>query len=146
MIVRSVEQGDAEWDALIEYADKCSWRAGPYLAKMMRSGVLTGWERVFAASEAGEFAGFCTLIREDCIPDAPYTPYVGFVFVGEPHRGKRISQTLIGSALEYAKGLGFQKVYLTSREVGLYEKYGFVKLEDRKDQWGEEEQIFSITL
>jgi GNAT superfamily N-acetyltransferase len=146
MTVEPVERGDALWDRLTEYADRCSWRAGPYLANMMRQGALTGWERVFAAAEVDDIAGFCTLTRTDCVPDVPYTPYIGFVFVGEPHRGGRLSERLIRRALRYAKELGFSKVYLTSREVSLYEKYGFVKLEDRKDQWGGDEQIFVISI
>lgn len=145
MIVRSVEQGDAEWDALIEYADKSSWRAGPYLAKMMRSGVLTGWERVFAASEAGEFAGFCTLTKEDCIRTRPIPPmWVSCSSVSRT--GANGSAKPSSDAHWNTPRVWAFKVYLTSREVGLYEKYGFVKLEDRKEQWGEEEQIFSITL
>jgi len=146
MTAEPVERGGDLWEQVVEYADKCSWRAGPYLANMMRAQALTGWERVFAASEGGEIAGFCTLTKTDCIPDVPYTPYIGFVFVGEPHRGKRLSQKLIQCALKYAEGLGFSTVYLTSREQGLYEKYGFVKFEDRKDQWGEDEQIFNISI
>ena len=146
MNILPIEPGHPLWARVIEYAGQCSWRAGPYLASAMRSGALTGWERVFAASEAGEVCGYCTLTRADCIPDVPCTPWIGFVFVGEPHRGKRLSQRLIQCALGYAKGLGFSTVYIASREQGLYEKYGFDKLEDRMDDSGGEEQLFTISI
>jgi len=32
--------------------------------------------------------------------------------------------------------LAYSKVYLISGEQGLYEKYGFEKIEERKDLWG----------
>jgi predicted N-acetyltransferase YhbS len=133
------------WDLVIEYAENCSWRAGPFLAQAMREEKIAGWERVFVAREKEDIAGYCTLTKTDCIPNVAYTPYIGFVFVGEPYRGKRLSQRLIQRALEYAKELGFSSVYLVSGEQGLYEKYGFTKIEDAKDCWGRDEQIFVIS-
>lgn len=35
--------------------------------------------------------------------------------------------------MNYAKSIGFEKVYLVSGENGLYEKYGFIKIDDKKD-------------
>ena len=37
---------------------------------------------------------------------------------------------MIGKALEYAKSIGYDKVYIMSGESGLYEKYGFVCMGD----------------
>lgn len=122
---------DPLWPAVAGFADGCSWRAGPALAAKMRQSGFVGWEKVLAATVNGELAGFCTLTRRDCLPDAPYTPYIGFVFVDESYRGARISGVLCGCAVEYARGLGFDQVYLVSGEAGLYEKYGFTPLEQR---------------
>ena len=144
--ISRVEPESELWDRLIAYAENCSWSAGPYLAKMMREGQFIDWECVFAARIGGEIAGYCTLTNKDCMPHLSYTPYIGFMFVGEPFRGKRLSQQLIQSALDDAKALGFSTVYLTSGEHGLYEKYGFVKTEDAKDCWGNDEQIFRISI
>lgn len=36
--------------------------------------------------------------------------------------------------------------YLVSGEQGLYEKYGFIKFDDKEDRWGNKEQIFSIDI
>ena len=57
------------------------------------------------------------------------------MFVGEPYRGKRLSQILINFVLVYAKGLGFDKVYLVSDHINLYEKYGFIKVDKKPDPW-----------
>ncbi len=146
MIIEPISHGSDFWNPLIEYAENCSWRAGPFLAQAMREEKFADWERVFVARESTDIAGYCTLAKTDCTPDVAYTPYIGFVFVGEPYRGRRLSQDLIQCALGYAKKIGFTKVYLVSGEQGLYEKYGFAKIEDAKDYWGRDEQIFVITI
>ena len=144
MDVKRLQYGSPLWKTVTQYAMNCSWKAGPSLARLMRDGGFSGWESVFAMICGDDIAGFCTLAKKDCIPNVEYTPYIGYVFVGEAFRGQRISQRMICCALEYAKSIGFSKVYLVSGEQGLYEKYGFVKLEERADTWGRLEQIFYI--
>ena len=109
MIIKAITSIDSEWTKVIDYAEKCSWKAGINLANAMRKEQFTEWERVFIAFENDEIAGYCTVAKTDCIPDVPYTPYIGFVFVGEKFRGNRISQKLIIEAMAYAKKLGFKK-------------------------------------
>ncbi len=146
MDIRPITSSDTLWPSVIDYAEKCSWRAGPVLAKIMKEHAFTDWERVFVATEGSDIAGYCTLAKGDCIPDVSYTPYIGFMFVGEDHRGHRLSGQLIEHALRYAKSLGFSRVFLVSGEKGLYEKYGFIKIEDVKDPLGRDEQIFFIDI
>lgn len=142
MHIQSLTDGDNGWAAVAEYAHNCSWRAGAALAEQMNECRFSDWERVFAAFDGDRIAGFCTLAKTDCIPDIVYTPYIGFVFVGEPYRGNRLSEKLILSALAYAKELGFDRVYLISDHVHLYEKYGFVKVDEKTAPWGAMETIF----
>ena len=74
MEIKLISDIDELWELTIQYAKNCSWGAG-----------------------------YCTLAKTDCIPDVLYTPYIGYVFVGENFRGNRISEKLILHALEYAK-------------------------------------------
>lgn len=53
------------------------------------------WERVIVALDNEKICGYCTVSKTDCIPDVDYTPYIGFMFVGEEYRGNRLSQQLI---------------------------------------------------
>lgn len=154
MEIKALTPADSLWPKLMAYAASCSWKAGPFLAKDMENGVFTEWERVFAAledrdsssSKEYEITGYCTLARKDCIPDVPYTPYIGYMFVDEKFRGRRLSGQLIRAALDYAGKLGFSRVYLVSGEKGLYEKYGFHKIDEKKDAWGNDEQVFMTEL
>lgn len=132
------------WETAAAYADGCSWRAGAYLARLMRENRFAAWERVFAAFDGEKPVGFCTLTAKDEMPETfAYTPFIGFVFVDEAYRGRRISEHLIAAACAYAKTLGYEKVYLTSDEQGLYEKYGFVKNGEVENIWHEMTQLFA---
>lgn len=146
MDIKVLKYGDDLWELVINYAKNCSWGAGPFLSNQMQENGFLDWERVFVAIDGLQICGYCTLTKTDCIPDVEYTPYVGFMFVGEEYRGHRLSEQLIKQALKYAKTIRFEKVYLVSGEKDLYEKYGFVKIEVKKDFWGRLEQIFSIDI
>ena len=136
MMIEALTPADCRWDAVAQYASTCSWRAGQTLAQQMRSEYFQDWERVFAAfTPEGDVAGYCTLAARDCLPDAPYSPYIGMVFVGEAHRGHRLSERLLQYASDYAASLGFSRVFLVSDHEGLYEKYGFLKADERPAPW-----------
>lgn len=135
-MIQSLTAADPRWEGVAAYAEACSWRAGSLLANQMRSKSFRDWERVFAAfTEGGDIAGYCTLAAHDCLPDVPYTPYIGMVFVGEPYRGQRLSERMIDAASDYAASLGFSRVFLVSDHMGLYEKYGFLKADERPAPW-----------
>lgn len=136
-----------KWESVAAFAEKCSWKAGKYLAELMRGDTFKEWERVFAAFENGEPVGFCTLSEKDELdPKYPYTPFIGFVFVDEAYRGNRLSGKMIEKVLEYAKSIGYDKVYVMSGERGLYEKYGFSYMGDYESIYGGTDQLFVISL
>lgn len=132
----------SEWLIAVDYAQNCSWGAGKNLAKKMLNHDFTDWERVIIATEQDHIAGYCTIAKTDCIPNIAYTPFIGFMFVDENYRGKRLSQRLIIYAMEYLKELGFKEVYLVSDHINLYEKYGFKVIDKKIAPWGEEEKIY----
>lgn len=122
MEIVGLRPGDALWEAVAAYAEGCSWRAGKGLAQQMRESRFQEWERVF------------TLVEVDCL-DVPYRPFIGYVFVGEPYRGRRLSERLIRAAMAYAGGLGYPQVYICTDHIGLYEKYGFRKIGEAPAPW-----------
>ena len=139
---KKLTAADAEWNVLADYAENCSWGAGKTLAEEMRQNHFTGWERVILAEVQGRIAGYCTVSGTDCIPDVPYTPYIGMLFVGEEYRGKRLSRRMIDYASEYLKELGFSEVYLVSDHENLYEKYGFQVIDEKMAPWGRMQKIY----
>ncbi len=134
------------WNETIALAEGCSWRAGPFLARKMRDNDFLDWERVCAARVDGKAAGFCTFAEKDELPEEyAFTPFIGFVFVDEAYRGKRLSEAMIQAVASHARGLGYEKIYIMSGEIGLYEKYGFEKIGDYQTIYGTIDQLFEKT-
>ena len=139
--------GHPYWEKTIQFAQACPWRAGPYLANEMRKNTFHDWERVFAAVIDGEIVGFCTFTKSDELPESyGYSPFIGFVFVGEEHRGNRLSERMIEAAAEYAGQIGFEKLFIMSGEKGLYEKYGFRKIGDFPTIFNTTDQLFERSV
>ncbi|MCM1299150.1 MAG: GNAT family N-acetyltransferase [[Eubacterium] siraeum] len=139
----SITQGHHYWNEAISLAAKCSWKAGSYLAEKMKNNEFAEWERVFVACDNGRLIGFCTLTEKDELPPKyKFTPFIGFVFVEERYRGKRLSEKIIECAASYARKIGYEKIYIMSGEVGLYEKYGFTKIGDFETVYGTCEALF----
>ena len=141
--VMRLAQGTALWRELICYAQSCSWEAGKHLAHIMRDNQLRDWESVFAALDGVSIAGFCTLLNTDFYPDNRYSPWISTIFVGEEYRGRRISRRMIEAAMDYARSHGFPRVYIPSDITGLYETYGFEKIDELKNYAGDVDGIFA---
>jgi Predicted acetyltransferase len=142
--IKALVYGDALWQSVAEYASECSWQTtGEFLSERMKSNGFSDWERVFVALENGNIAGFCDLSKTSNEFVDRYAPMLGFLFVGEACRGKRISEKLCLFVAEYAKSVGFDKIYLYSDHVNLYEKYGFVKIDEKQASWGAMQSIYA---
>ena len=112
----------------------------------MRKNEFQEWERICAACVDGRVAGFCTVAEKDELPEKyTFTPFIGFVFVDEAYRGNRLSEMMIQNAVSYARKAGYEKIYIMSGEIGLYEKYGFVKLGEYETIYGTVDQLFVKT-
>lgn len=131
------------WKETISLAKKCSWKAGPFLAEKMEKNDFLAWERVCAVCVDGVVAGYSAFAEKDELPEQyGFTPFIGFVFVDEQYRGRRLSGMMIQNINSYARKLGYEKIYIASGEIGLYEKYGFIKLGDYETVYGNTEQLF----
>lgn len=137
---------DDLWEKVSRFAKNCSWNAGKSLSQRMCDNAFSDWERVIVALHENEIAGYCTVSETDCIPDIPYTPYIGYLFVNEAYRGQRLSQKLISHAMTYLKSAGFHQVSLVSDHENLYEKYGFRVIDRKPAPWGELEKIYTKEL
>lgn len=54
--------------------------------------IFTDRERVIVALHENDLAGYCTVTKSDRIPNVPYTPYIGYVFVDEKYGFKVIDK------------------------------------------------------
>lgn len=146
MQIKIITPSDELWNKVEEYAENCSWGAGKSLSNEMKNRSFSDWERIIVCYENEDIRGYCTVAEKDCIPNVSYTPYIGYIFVGEPYRGNRISQKMIECAMGYLRSIGFDRVYVVSDHENLYEKYGFTVIDRKIAPWGEEEKIYMQKL
>lgn len=149
-IIEYFEQTNELQKCLREQIVQGDWRAAKYLYEVLEQGKLKERygesTRLLLLVEDGNLLAFCTLAERDEITEeeteSDMKPWIGFVYTFPNHRGNRYSEKLIRHACELAKGDGYGKIYLSSNETGLYEKYGFVFLKMLHTVWGEETQVF----
>lgn len=149
-IIEYFEQTKELQKYLREQIVRGDWRAAKYLYEMLEAGMLKErygeGTRLLLLVEDDNLLAFCTLAERDEIVEEETEPdmklWIGFVYTFPEHRGNRYSEKLIDHACELAKKDGYESVYISSNEVGLYEKYGFVFLKRMHTLWGEETQVF----
>ena len=149
-VIEYFEQTSEMQKMLREQIVQGDWRAAKYLYEVLEQGKLKERygesTRLLLLVEDADLLAFCTLAERDEIreeeTEPDMKPWIGFVYTYPKHRGNRYSEKLIRCACELAERDGYEKVYLSSNEVGLYEKYGFVFLKKLHTVWGEETQVF----
>ena len=126
------------WCNQIALAD---WNAAVYLHKLLVNDSLQKEygpdAKLYLLTQEDALQAFCLLTPKDEITDPTLYPWVGFVYTFPEYRGHRYSQILIDHACNQARAQGFRRIYLTSHELGLYEKYGFQFLETRTTVWND---------
>lgn len=135
------------------YLDKiaqCEWNAAKFLSTLLKENrfyeVLGGWGKLYLLVEKDELISFVTLSAEDCISAPKLTPWLGFFYTVPEYRGNRYGKILIDHACKTAKDMGYKEIYLATDHTGLYEKYGFLYLENRIDKFGEDSRIYKKEL
>lgn len=142
MTIHTISNQDSLWLPVADFAESCSWEACARMAAAMKENKFSDWEKIFVAEENGVYMGFCALTKAQRFPGLEYEPLIKWLFVGEEYRGQRLSQKLIDAAAQYANRLGFNEAFLTTWHIGLYEKYGFVKICEKEARVGYFEGIY----
>lgn len=118
-----------EQKRLSEDISKCDWDAGRYLGYLLTENRLSEVSGAFSEAllltDGNELASFCTFVEIDEIDCADMKPWIGFVYTFPQYRGRRCAGQLIEYAVKKAKEMSFERVFVSSEEKGLYEKYGF---------------------
>ena len=141
-----VEKNTQMCETLAVYAEHCSWIAGKHLAKVIRENAFTDWECAFAAVRNGKIIGFATVMKQDYYPENRYFPWISSLFVDEAARGCGLSGKLIEAAEDYLVHAGFNRAYIPSDIMGLYERFGYKKIDTLVNYAGDTDNIFEKEL
>ncbi len=129
--IKKVDRGTDLADKLICFVENFSWEdVKSHMLSELQAWTFTDWETPFVAIINGQIVGMAYIRKEDYYSLPEIYPWISGIFVTENYRGHRISEKLISFANEYAKENGFNKTYIPSIHIGLYEKYGYCYLRD----------------
>ncbi len=130
----------------LDRLSECDWRAAAFLHKMLVDETffesLGESSKLLLLIDGNELISFCTYAEKDDIPDTELSPWAGFVYTFSKYRGKRYAGLLLNRAAELAKADGKTALYISTDHVGLYEKYGFSFLSEKKDNSGEISRVY----
>ena len=147
IIVHKVDEGTPLAAELLEFAEGFSWEeVREHTVRTIRDWLFEEWETPFAAVADGRVIGMATLMKTDYYPLPEVFPWVSTVFVSEAFRGRRISEKLIDAANAFASSLGFNRTYIPSEHVGLYEKYGYRYVRDIVNYGGGVDRLYAKQL
>ena len=89
--------------------------------------------QTFVALIDGEPAGMYQLSMSDDLNSRPdLYPWLINVYVDEKFRGRNVARELMNTVKENAKELGLTELYLYTKHVVLYEKFGWKFIEEVK--------------
>lgn len=134
----------------LEQIGRSDWDAGKYLHELLRDGKLLELcgadTKVLLLTDGSVLVSFCTLAAQDDVREPSLAPWVGFVYTFPEHRGNRHAGKLLGYARALAKAAGYQYLYISTGEVGLYEKYGYTFWKMMKDIHGGDSRIYRMKI
>ena len=129
--IRKVDKDSKLASDLLEFVKNFSWEEEKeHTIRVLRNWDFTEWETCFVALLDNKIIGMVTKAKTDYYPLPEIYPWISTLFVSEEYRGHKISEKLINYANNYARELGFDKTYIPSTHIGLYEKYGYIYIKD----------------
>ena len=110
------------------------WRAGQFLYALLKDNKFHEYTdekaRVLLLVDENSLVSFCTLSEKDDIETTDLMPWIGFVYTFPQYRGNRFVANLLSCAADLARKDGFSKIYVSTDQEGIYEKYMFEFLEE----------------
>ena len=129
---------------------KSDWRAAQHLYEHIKNNELKTLcgenTKVLLLTEGDHLMSFCTYAEQDDVRNTSLTPWVGYVYTFPAYRGRRCIGKLLEYAYQLAREEGFEYMYISSDEEGLYEKYGFQFYQTMKNHHGEDTSVFRIKI
>lgn len=131
-------------DEVIAYANQNWSPVSKYFTQVVQQ-VLTCHgclPKCFILLKNGRIIGFYTLLEQDFVERKGLSPWIATIFVDEKERGQRLCKEILIHGRTIAGDLGFDKVYLSTNHIELYEKYGFKEIGLDTFVWGRPTKIY----
>lgn len=138
-------------EAWLEKIGRSDWGAGKNLHALLKDAAFQNQAGDLAkvyllVDETGDLLSFCTFTSRDDIPNTSLGPWIGYVYTFPQHRGHGYCGTLLAAVYEKAKEAGISDIFISTNEVGLYEKYGYHFLTTMKDIHQSDSRVYTIKV
>lgn len=144
-IVNFFDTADYE-EYWIEQISRNDWPASAFLVDLLKNNkffeTLGEGSKLFLLTDGESLISFCTLSELDDIRETSLGPWIGFVYTLEEYRGNGCMKKLISYVEKQAKKEGHKKIYISTNETGLYEKYGYKFYKIEKDMNGNDSRVY----
>ena len=145
--IQKVDKNTCLADMLLSFVENFSWLdVKEHTVRVIKNWEFKDWETPFVVIVNGQIVGMVTIMKTDYYPLPEVFPWISTLFVSEAFRGNRISEKLIDFANAYAKDIGFDKTYIPTGHVGLYEKYGYRYMKDIVNDGGDADRLYAKDL
>ena len=129
---------------------KTDWGEGQFLYELLRDDRLMKIcgesTKILLYINGDKLVSFCTYAEQDDIRETSLTPWVGFVYTFPEYRGNRYIGKLLDYVYVLAKDDGYEHIYISTGETGLYEKYGYSFWRIMKDMHGKDRRVYRISV
>lgn len=144
--ILSVEENLHLKDRVLKYVENCGWGVKPFFQEQLEIGISLKGKipQSFVMLKGEEIIGFYQFIKNEPIKNMELTPWIATLFIDEKYRGQRLSEKLISHGRRYAHKLGYNKVYISTDHIQLYEKMGFHEIGLDIDKWGSPTKLYEI--
>ena len=114
---------------------------------MLKCDRVVGWAGLHKHEVvSGKVYGWEGSIKKDEIMSEELSPWITPLLVRPDERGNRYGKMLLEYARKNAGRFGFKVVYLTTGEIGYYEKYGFREVGLTTFTWGRPTKVYEAEV
>lgn len=129
---------------------KSDWTAAPLLFTFLdkETFVKNRGEggKILLLVDGEHLLSFCIYAPRDNIIKTALTPWMGFVYTFPQYRGHHYAGELLKEVNRLAKEEGHKYVYISTRHIGLYEKYGCEYLKTIHDVDDKDHRVYVHTV
>ncbi len=101
---------------------------------------------VFLLTDGNNLVSFAILAEQDEIDAPELSPWIGFGYTFSKYRGNNNIGKLINYICDTLKSDKIEKVFISTEEIGLYEKYGFVFWKTMNNREGKPTRVYVKNL
>lgn len=101
---------------------------------------------VYLLTDGNHLVSFALLAEQDEIDAPDISPWIGFVYTFPQYRGNHNAGKLIEHICFVLKSTEIKQVYISTEEVGLYEKYGFSFWQNMINREGKPTKVYTRKL